>query len=228
MTQELNNKLIIIAIFLLVAVILIFEFTSLDYFIQSYFYDYEKEKWLIQRDNETLKYIFYDGFKSLFKLFSIFVIVLCILSFFKRFKILNSYKKGLLILMLSMMFVPTLAVLKNYTNMPCPVNTVKFGGNYPEAKLFEPYPKEFIQDKKSRCWPAGHATMGFSLMALYFLFKKQRNKNIALVFGVLAGVLTGGYKMLIGDHFISHTLVTLLGAILIILILRKLVYKYLK
>ena len=45
-------------------------------------------------------------------------------------------------------------------------------------------------------------------MSLYFLFKKPRNQKIALAFGVTVGVLTGGYKILIGDHFLSHTIVT--------------------
>ncbi|HRM99840.1 MAG TPA: phosphatase PAP2 family protein, partial [Aliarcobacter cryaerophilus] len=74
-------------------------------------------------------------------------------------------------------------------------------------------------------WPAGHATMGFSLMSLYFLFKKPRNQKIALAFGVTVGVLTGGYKILIGDHFLSHTIVTMILAWLVILIIHKLIIK---
>ena len=34
-----------------------------------------------------------------------------------------------------------------------------------------------------------------------FLFKNPRNQKIALAFGITIGVLTGGYKILIGDHF---------------------------
>jgi len=64
--------------------------------------------------------------------------------------------------------------------------------------------------------------MGFSFMTLYFLFKTRRNKNIALGFGIILGSLTGTYKMLIGDHFLSHTLVTMLGAWLVILFICKL------
>lgn len=62
-------------------------------------------------------------------------------------------------------------------------------------------------------------------MALYFLFKTARAKNIALVFGIMAGVITGGYKMLVGHHFLSHTLATMILAWLVILLIAKFVYK---
>jgi len=62
-------------------------------------------------------------------------------------------------------------------------------------------------------------------MSLYFLVKKPRNQKIALAFGVTVGVLTGGYKILIGDHFLSHTLVTMILAWLVILIIHKLIIK---
>lgn len=67
--------------------------------------------------------------------------------------------------------------------------------------------------------------MGFSLMALYFLFKNPRNQKIALTFGITIGVLTGGYKILVGDHFLSHTLVTMILAWLVILIVSQYVNK---
>ena len=65
--------------------------------------------------------------------------------------------------------------------------------------------------------------MGFALMSLYFLFKDFKNKILGLTFGILAGVLTGTYKILIGDHFVSHTLVTMLASWLIIVLIAKIV-----
>ncbi len=224
MTTETINKQIVFTAILFIVTVLIFEFTKLDLYIQSYFYNFQEKHWLIQK-NETLKFIFYSGFKKLFIFISIIFLVLFFLSFFKKYKLLNRYKKGLSIVVLSMMFVPALAIFKNYTNMPCPYDVVTFGGKYPKLKLLESYPKDFAQKTKLRCYPAGHATMGFSLMALYFLFKTARAKNIALVFGVMAGVLTGGYKMLAGHHFLSHTLATMILAWLVILLIAKFVYK---
>lgn len=62
-------------------------------------------------------------------------------------------------------------------------------------------------------------------MSFYFLFKIRRDKNIALLLGITAGVLTGGYKMLVGHHFLSHTLATMILAWLVILLIAKFVYK---
>ena len=145
-----------------------------------------------------------------------------LLFYFYQFYLFLKKLKGLLIVCLSTILVPSLASLKSVTNVPCPVNIIEFGGDSIDVKILESYPKDYIQEKKQRCWPAGHATMGFSLMSLYFLFKKPRNQKIALAFGVTVGVLTGGYKILIGDHFLSHTLVTMILAWLVILIIHKL------
>jgi membrane-associated PAP2 superfamily phosphatase len=53
-------------------------------------------------------------------------------------------------------------------------------------------------------------------MSLFFLFHSARNRKRALLFGITTGWLMGTYKMLIGDHFLSHTIVTMLLAWLII------------
>ncbi|MFX4267979.1 phosphatase PAP2 family protein [Aliarcobacter butzleri] len=221
MTQENINKQIIITAILLITVVLFFQFTDSDLIFQKLFYDFETKSWIIDRNDNTLKFIFYSGFKKLFIIFSIVIILLTIISFFKKFELLQKYKKGLIILSLSVILVPSLSSLKNITNVPCPVNIIEFGGNSPDVKILENYPKDYIQETKQRCWPAGHVTMGFSLMALYFLFKNPRNKKIALISAITIGILTGGYKILIGDHFLSHTLVTMILAWLIIIIIVK-------
>lgn len=225
MTQENLNKQILITSLLLIAVILLFYFTNLDVDVQSYFYNFEDKSWLIDVRNHTLKYIFYDEFKKLYKIFAICILFLVVLSFFRKINILEKYKKGLIILCLATILVPSLAAIKNVTNMPCPKDTIIFGGEIPEVKIFDHYPKDYVQEKRQRCWPAGHATMGFSLMALYFLFKKPRNQKIALGVAFVIAWLTGGYKMLIGHHFLSHTLVTMLLAWLVILIIAKFVLR---
>jgi membrane-associated PAP2 superfamily phosphatase len=75
------------------------------------------------------------------------------------------------------------------------------------------------------CWPAGHASGGFALLSLFFLFKSRRNKIFALIFGLSVGWMMGLYKMLIGDHFLSHTIITMILAWLIILVIAKIVNK---
>lgn len=222
MTQETIKKQIFITTTLLIAVILIFQFSHLDVFFQSFFYNFESKLWIVDEDNYLLDLIFYSGFKKLFIVFSICLLLVVILSFFKKIAIIESYKKGLIIVILSTILVPlSLVSVKNISNMPCPNDTVTFGGSYPEIKVFEYYPKEFVQESRIKCWPAGHATMGFSLMSLFFLFKRQKNRNIALVSSLFIGFCTGAYKVLVGDHFVSHTIITMICSWLIILLIAR-------
>ena len=215
-----NNKQIVITAFLLIAVIALFQFSNLDIFVQSFFYDFDKKSWLIDKNEPILKFFFYDGIKNLLLLFG--VAILLSLIFFRKNSLVQEYKKGLIIVLLSAIFVPVIiGSLKAITNTPCPCNIVYFNGTYPDKKVFDSYPKDFIQKSKVKCWPAGHASGGFALMALFFLFKTPKNQKKALFVALIIGWSMGTYKMLLGDHFFSHTIITMLMAWLIILIIVK-------
>jgi membrane-associated PAP2 superfamily phosphatase len=68
----------------------------------------------------------------------------------------------------------------------------------------------------------------FALMALFFLFKNPINQRLALGVALIVGWSMGTYKMLLGDHFLSHTIITMLMAWLIILIIVKFVQNKIK
>lgn len=214
------NKQIVITAFLLIAVIALFQFSNLDIFVQSFFYDFDKKSWLIDKNEPILKFFFYDGIKNLLLFFGLLILVFLI--FFRKKILVQEYKKGLTIVLLSAILVPSIiGFLKDITNTPCPCNIVYFNGTYPDKKVFDSYPKDFIQKSKVKCWPAGHASGGFALMALFFLFKTPKNQKKALFVALIIGWSMGTYKMLLGDHFFSHTIITMLMAWLIILIIVK-------
>ena len=210
-------KQIIILFLIIIITILTFGYTTIDETIQNQFYNFDTHKWILDRDLQPYKFIFYDGIKKLLILIAISFLI----SFFiSRFQ---SYKKGILIVILSSILIPIfIGFLKKETNMPCPKNRIEYGGIYPKTKVWENYPKNF-QKPKIKCWPAGHASGGFALMSLFFLFRKRKNKIIALSIGLSIGWIMGIYKMLIGDHFLSHTILTMEFAWLIILIVVKFV-----
>lgn len=215
-----NNKQIVITAFLLIAVIALFQFSNLDIFVQSFFYDFDKKSWLIDKNEPILKFFFYDGIKNLLLFFGLLILVSLI--FFRKNILVQEYKKGLIIVLLSAILVPSIiGFFKDITNTPCPCNIVYFNGTYPDKKVFDSYPKDFIQKSKVKCWPAGHASGGFALMALFFLFKTPKNQKKALFVALIIGWSMGTYKMLLGDHFFSHTIITMLMAWLIILIIVK-------
>ena len=58
---------------------------------------------------------------------------------------------------------------------------------------------------------------------LYFFYlKRKKNKYLALGIAMVIGWSMGIYKMLIGDHFLSHTIITMIIAWLIILLIKDL------
>ncbi|GGD30613.1 hypothetical protein GCM10012288_00800 [Malaciobacter pacificus] len=220
MTQKSINFQIVITSLLLFGVILLFELTNLDILIQNFFFNFETSKWLINKDEPILRLFLYDGLKKVLITFALVIAISLI--FFRKKELIIKYKKGLLIVLLSSIIVPiTIGALKAVSNTPCPKNIEHFGGDYPNIKVFESYPSDFIQEKKIKCWPAGHVSGGFALLSLFFLFKKRKNKIIAITSAFTLAWAMGLYKMLIGDHFLSHTIITMLIAWCEILIISK-------
>lgn len=224
MTQKSISFQIIITAVLLIAVIILFEKTDLDITIQNFFYNFSTQQWILDREEPILKLLLYDGLKKVLIVFA--VLILLSLVFFRKKELIQSYKKGLLIVLLSSIIVPiTVGSLKAVSNTPCPKNIEIFGGSYPPIKVFDSYPKDFVQEKKIKCWPAGHASGGFALLSLFFLFKRKRNKILAFSFAFTLAWSMGLYKMFIGDHFLSHTIITMLIAWCEILIIAKLIQR---
>ncbi len=63
MLKEINNHIFFTAISL-IFIIALFEYTSLDIFIQNYFFQIDSHSWLLNRDEPILKFILYDGRKK--------------------------------------------------------------------------------------------------------------------------------------------------------------------
>ena len=218
-----NTKQIFITALLLLLSILFFAFSSFDMQLQDLFYSFDTKAWILDRHAQPYAFIFYWGIKRLLILFAIVIFILLFLT--KKYPtLLLPYRKGLIIVLLSAIIVPSVSVkLKSLTNMPCPKNEIHYGGKYPHTAVWEKYEAPYTTMKHIKCWPAGHASGGFALMSLFFLFKRRKNRYFALAGGVILGWTLGIYKMLIGDHFFSHTLISMLLAWLLILLIVKVV-----
>jgi len=220
-----SNKQIVFTALLLFISIIFFGTSTLDIDLQNLLYNTQTHQWFLDKHAEPYHFIFYSGIKKL--LILIAVILLMVLVFFKKHPRVKPYTKGLFIILLSAIFVPLITGgLKKYSNMPCPKNEIHYGGKYPHTAVWEQYEVPYNTFKNIRCWPAGHASGGFALMSLFFLFRRRRNKILALSTALITGWSMGTYKMFIGDHFFSHTFITMLLAWLIILIIEKIVSKF--
>jgi len=215
-----SNKSIIVTLILLVLSVVFLGISNVDSVVQDLLYNMQTQQWILSKSDQPYHFIFYKSIKILLILIS--TLLLVSLLFFRKIKIVIQYKKGLMIVLFSLIFVTTISVeIKKHSNMPCPKHQIHYGGKYPDTVVWESYPKPYDSFEKTKCWPAGHASAGFALLSLFFLFKRKRNKYIGLIIGLSLGWSMGIYKMLIGDHYFSHTFISMLLAWFIILIIHK-------
>ncbi|MGP5068139.1 MULTISPECIES: phosphatase PAP2 family protein [Psychrobacter] len=130
-----------------------------------------------------------------------------------------TYARGLLIILI---VVPsTIALLKGITHVSCPNHLTLFGEDLPYLNLWQ----NIIAKTDAKCFPAAHASAGFSLCGLAFLpsLHKYRYRIVEVV--TVLGWTMGLYKMMFGDHFFSHTLVSMLLSLTIACALASLLFK---
>lgn len=220
-------KAILLTASLLIGAIVFFGLSDVDMRLQQYLYDPVSHRWLIDADEPYLKFFLYDGLKRLLIIIGVAMLFATIILW-KR-PAFRPYRQGMVIVLFASVLVPAaVGSLKAVTNMPCPRHVDTFGGNYPHTSVWEKYPEPYCHMPKTRCWPAGHASGGFALMALFFLFRKRSLKYLSLAGGIAVGWVIGTYKMMIGDHFLSHTVITMILAWLIILLIVRGVDEFVK
>jgi membrane-associated PAP2 superfamily phosphatase len=208
---------------MLAGVLILFERTALDMAVQDWFFQGQPHQWMVNAKNPTGRMLFYTGPKVLLAVFGGILLLIWAGSF--RFNNLRPYRAKALFLVLSLAVVPSvISVLKSTTNVYWPDQLERYGGDKPYVKVFESYPESYHQTKRGYGFPAGHASGGFALMSLWFVFETRRGKALGLSTGLALGWIMGLYQMAKGAHFLSHTLVTMLGAWLMILILYRAVY----
>ncbi|PXX58865.1 Membrane-associated enzyme, PAP2 (acid phosphatase) superfamily [Pseudomonas sp. LAMO17WK12:I10] len=96
--------------------------------------------------------------------------------------------------------------LKGHTSVYCPVETTQYAGKIEHKEWYENF--ELLKTAgDGRCWPGGHASGGFTLLALYFVARRYRWRHAkALLYGsLLLGFVYGTTRVLQGWHYMSHT-----------------------
>lgn len=198
---------ILTSLVMLVTLVL-FQQTSLDFQVQDFLYDQSVHRWLLQKDEAFTHFIFYSGIKTV--LIIVFVVLIAALCLSHRWNLTEQQRFGLSIAVLGMIVVPLVVnLLKDHTNMACPKNLTRYGGDVEYIHLFAQYTDMNRPATDNRCFPSGHASGGFSLLALIFLLRERKHKQALIIVAVVTGWVMGIYKMLIGDHFLSHVLISM-------------------
>jgi membrane-associated PAP2 superfamily phosphatase len=205
--KKLARQLCVTAVTLLVT-LLWFEFSSSDLWVQQWLFNSARHTWFWSRAEPVARLFFYDGIKTLLILSALTFVVS--LVFVRGSSWVRNNGAAIRIVLVSIILVPvTVGALKGVTNVACPKNLRIFGGDLPYVKVFDHYPRSEASVSGQRCFPAGHASGGFALLSLYFLFNSRRGRLTALASALTLGWVMGGYKMAIGDHLLSHTVVSM-------------------
>ncbi|QJD60715.1 phosphatase PAP2 family protein [Pseudomonas sp. gcc21] len=123
---------------------------------------------------------------------------------------LRVYRRSLGYLVLAMALCTSLVTpLKALTNVHCPWSLQQYGGDQVHTPMLSERPPS---DRAGRCWPGGHASSGFSLLALFFMLRDRhpRTARGALILALTLGVIFSVGRTMQGAHFLSHNLWTLL------------------
>jgi membrane-associated PAP2 superfamily phosphatase len=191
-----------LAVFVLFAAIL--GSTSMDLQVaHALFYDEVHSHWRGQ-DNWLVNEVIHTGGRWFIR--AVIAVTLAALTASFWNDKLRAVRRPLAYFALSVILcVAIVGGLKTVTNVDCPWDLRDFGGNFPFVHLFAHRPHDL---RAGRCFPAAHASSGYALMALYFVFRERSRKwsRAGLVLGILAGLSFGIAQQSRGAHFLSHDL----------------------
>lgn len=99
--------------------------------------------------------------------------------------------------------IGVVGLLKSVTNVDCPWDLVPFGGRFPLVRLFADRPDAL---RAGHCFPAAHASSGYALVTLYFVFRERRYAfaRSGLWVSIVFGAIFGFAQQARGAHFLSH------------------------
>jgi len=176
------------------------------------------------RKNWFLDLVMHHWIKYAVILLAVCVVVTYLCSF--RVASLAPLRRLLLFLVLAMgLSTGTVSLIKRESPKQCPYDLRIYGGYAPYIALFEKAPPGVMPGK---CWPAGHSSTGFCLMAFYFAGRYLRNRRLAnwgLFGGLGLGFILGFGRVMQGAHFLSHQLWAALICWLVMLVLYELLLR---
>jgi membrane-associated PAP2 superfamily phosphatase len=219
---------ILLTLTLLAGCLALFACTETDLQLQDHFFNADRQEWLVDKRAPLPRLLFYDGPKVLLVTGGSLLLIWLLLPARWQPGGLSPPWPGrrLWLVLLSLAVVPaTIGAMKARSDIYCPSAIERYGGNKPYHHLLEPLPAGFPPNQ-GRCFPAGHASGGFALLSLFYLFNDKRSRWLGLTAGFVCGWAMGLYQMLKGAHFLSHTVATMLLAWLIVQILALLLVRH--
>ena len=178
-----------------------------DQWLADRLYAMEGNRWALQYAYVTQDVLHAGGRQASKYAWFALVSVLAISAFVPR---MREWRRPLLYLLLaSLLSTAVVGLLKRWTDMDCPWDLLRYGGDKVYHGLFVQRPSAMGH---GTCFPAGHASAGYGWIALYFFFMAVRPglRWWGLGFALGVGLVFGIAQQLRGAHFLSHDVWTLM------------------
>lgn len=120
-----------------------------------------------------------------------------------RVRALRRWRRPLAYLLACMALLPAIvAKLKHASLAPCPWALARYGGEFVYQHTLS---YGFGAGATGRCFPSGHASGGFGMIAAYFAaYQYTRHRWLFLLPGLFTGWLFALGQQLRGAHLLSH------------------------
>lgn len=181
------------------------ELSAVDLYLADMIYQAGGPGWTL-RSSPLFSDILHDNAKTVVKMVGVALLLVAVVG--QYVPRMQPYRRAIWYLALAMPLSGLLVGIgKDITHVDCPWNLLRYGGEHPYIRLFQAHPGDF---KYGKCFPAGHASAGYTFVALYFFLAllRPRWKYYGLATGVILGLVFGIAQQMRGAHFLSHDLWT--------------------
>lgn len=177
---------------------------DLDHRWADLLFHLEGDQWSL-RDAWLTSQVLHEYGQQFSIIWGVLLLALTAVSF--AWQRLRRWRRALACLCLSVIISLLLVSLsKHMLALPCPWDLARYGGDVAGGAVYALHPGEV-----GGCFPAGHATGGYCLVAFYFFARVQglRRPALWLLPGLVVGLVYGLTQELRGAHFLSHDMVSL-------------------
>jgi membrane-associated PAP2 superfamily phosphatase len=186
-----------------VVLAILFEVTRVDLWVADALYRWEGGAWTLRRD-PVVRDVLHEDAKHLIGFVYGVIVGACVLSLLVDR--LSPYRAGLVYLVVAIaLSTLSVALLKDVTHVSCPWSIDRYGGT---LRYVPHWLAPFTDGAQGRCFPAGHASSGYALLALHFYCRRYAPslRWPAFVLALACGATFGVAQQLRGAHYLSHDL----------------------
>ncbi len=185
------------------AAIVLIQWLHLDLVIADWLYALEGSEWAL-RDHWLAQGVLHSGAQDLVRVVGLLLIVIIVLSAWVE-PLMRRRRALLYLFAATLTATIIIALFKKYSGVPCTWNLTRYGGTEAYVSIWN---WSELDRSVAGCFPSGHAAVGFSWIAGYFLCLQYapRWRWVALTAVLLLGLIFGFAQQLRGAHFLSHDL----------------------